>query len=302
MFSGSSGGGGFVVFALPPCISQLLYAWTFYLLRCLTLKSHTRRRKTLCNFESEIWLANITSCDAQSACFESQIPLGTTLASRWEGVRLPRASGKFPDFPGTFPNFPRCFSATSPEVLSLWNLTALQRFPGSFPNFPGSPPNFPGSSWTSLEVSPFLWEVWHPLLTHKNFLWFLACQFLLFVMGVLRADSTAVTKTTRVQLCHLCSRHQSGRLRFSPWLRPLTGWRLSCSPSLVSASRRSQIHNDIHSLRIYPYPMVWPLPRPWSETMVSEALLSTENPRNKGFSGSGAPIFGFGLADPAHKG
>ena len=27
-----------------------------------------------------------------------------------------------------------------------------------------------------------------------------------------------------------------------------------------------------HSLRIYPYPMVWPLPRPWSETMVSISL------------------------------
>ena len=30
--------------------------------------------------------------------------------------------------------------------------------------------------------------------------------------------------------------------------------------------------------------------------------LTIENPRNKGFSGSGAPIFGFGLADPAPKG
>ena len=27
-----------------------------------------------------------------------------------------------------------------------------------------------------------------------------------------------------------------------------------------------------HSLRIYPYPMVWPLPRPWSETMASIPL------------------------------
>ena len=27
-----------------------------------------------------------------------------------------------------------------------------------------------------------------------------------------------------------------------------------------------------HSLLIYPYPMVWPLPRPWSETMVSIPL------------------------------
>ena len=43
-----------------------------------------------------------------------------------------------------------------------------------------------------------------------------------------------------------------------------------------------------------------------SETMVSDhglgPPLSTENPRNKGFSGPGAPIFGFGLGDPATKG
>ena len=98
--------------------------------------------------------------------------LETNLASRWWGVKLPRASGKFPKLPRKFPELPRKFSATSPEVLSLWNLTAIQRFPGSFPNFPGSSPNFPGSSRTSPEVSPFLWEAWHPLLTHKNFLWF----------------------------------------------------------------------------------------------------------------------------------
>ena len=68
------------------------------------------------------------------------------MASRWEGVRLPRASGKSPDFHGSSPNFPGSFSATSPEVLSLWNLTAIQGFPGSFPDFPGSSPDFPGSS------------------------------------------------------------------------------------------------------------------------------------------------------------
>ena len=62
------------------------------------------------------------------------------------------------------------------------------------------------------------------------------------------------------------------------------------------------VGGGFHSLRICPYPMVWPLPRPWSETMVSIPPLSTENPRNKGFSGSGAPIFGFGLADPRAKG
>ena len=70
--------------------------------------------------------------------------LETNLASRWEGFRLPRASGKSPDFPGSSPDFPGSFWATFPEVLSLWNLTAIQGFPGSFPDFPGSSPNFPG--------------------------------------------------------------------------------------------------------------------------------------------------------------
>ena len=64
----------------------------------------------------------------------------TNLASRWKGVRLPRASGRSPDFPGSSPNFPGRFLATSLEVLSLWNLTAIQGFPGSFPDFPGSSP------------------------------------------------------------------------------------------------------------------------------------------------------------------
>ena len=92
------------------------------------------------------------------------------LASRCEGVRLLRASGKFPDFPGSSPNFSGSFSATSPEVLSLWNLTAIQGLPGSFPDFPGSSPNFPGGSRTSPEVSTFFWEAWHPHLTRKKLL------------------------------------------------------------------------------------------------------------------------------------
>ena len=45
--------------------------------------------------------------------------------------------------------------------------------------------------------------------------------------------------------------------------------------------------------RIYPYPMVWPLPR---------HQLSAVNPMQKGFSVAGAPFFGFGLADPAPNG
>ena len=35
---------------------------------------------------------------------------------------------------------------------------------------------------------------------------------------------------------------------------------------------RKLFPSGFHNLRIYPYPMVWPLPRPWSETMVSIPL------------------------------
>ena len=59
---------------------------------------------------------------------ENGYALETNLASRWEGVRLPRASGKFPDFPESSP-------ATSHAVLPLWNLRAM-RSPGSCPGLP----------------------------------------------------------------------------------------------------------------------------------------------------------------------
>ena len=74
------------------------------------------------------------------------------------GSQAPPSFWEVPGLPRKFPELPRKFSATSPEVLSLWNLTAIRRVPGSFPNFPGSSPNFPGSSGTSPEVSPSLWE------------------------------------------------------------------------------------------------------------------------------------------------
>ena len=65
--------------------------------------------------------------------------LETNSASRWEGVRLPQASGKSPDFPGSSPNFPGSFSATSPEVLSpltLQSLLFLISLLFSFSDFP----------------------------------------------------------------------------------------------------------------------------------------------------------------------
>ena len=94
-------------------------------------------------------------CDFGCSRFPSE--LETNLASRWEGVRLPRASGKSPDFPRSSPNFAGSFSATSPEVLSLWNSTAIQGFPGSFPDFPGSSPDFPGSFPDFPGGQPLLW-------------------------------------------------------------------------------------------------------------------------------------------------
>ena len=116
---------------------------------------------------------NLTSASLQI----SNHGLETTVC-RLLGFKVEKARFSSPEVlgsPRTSPDVPR----TSPEVLrrlprfsSLTvELNSPQRFPGSFPDFPGSSPNFPGSSRTSPEVSPFLWEAWHPLLTHKNFLW-----------------------------------------------------------------------------------------------------------------------------------
>ena len=44
-------------------------------------------------------------------------------------------------------------------------------------------------------------------------------------------------------------------------------------PEFCSGNPRTDPGNShSHSLRIYPHPMVWPLPRPWSQTMVSDPL------------------------------
>ena len=69
----------------------------------------------------------------------SYFQLETNLASRWEGVRLPWASGKSPDFPGSF-------SATV-ELNSNPGLPwKFPRLPWSSPDFPGSSPDFPRTS------------------------------------------------------------------------------------------------------------------------------------------------------------
>ena len=76
-------------------------------------------------------------------CKGGGLHLEINLTSHWEGVRLPRVSGKSLDFPGSSP-------ATSLEVLSLWNLTAIQRFPGSFPDSPVKSPGLLRRSALSL--------------------------------------------------------------------------------------------------------------------------------------------------------
>ena len=58
--------------------------------------------------------------------------------------RRPIDTGEVPGLPRKFPELLRKFSATSSEVLSLWNLTAIQRFPGSFPHLPRKFPKLPG--------------------------------------------------------------------------------------------------------------------------------------------------------------
>ena len=94
--------------------------------------------------------------------------LETILACCWEGVRLPQSSWQLPGLPIFSTNFPRSSAAASLELLSLWVLRATQseRFAGSFPDLSGR--SHPGSSQTSLQVSAFLWEAWHPLMTHNK--------------------------------------------------------------------------------------------------------------------------------------
>ena len=65
----------------------------------------------------------------------------------------------FGDFPGSSLTVELNSRGSSPD------------FPGSSPDFPGSAPDFPGSSPDFPGGQPFLWEAWHPLLTHKNFPW-----------------------------------------------------------------------------------------------------------------------------------
>ena len=71
--------------------------------------------------------------------------IGDKFGESLGGSQAPPSLWEAPGLARKFPKPPGSFSATSPEVLSLWNRTAIQGLPGSFPDFPGSSPDFPGS-------------------------------------------------------------------------------------------------------------------------------------------------------------
>ena len=94
--------------------------------------------------------------------------LETSLVSRWEGVRLPRASGNSLNFPPNFPwKFFGDFSGSSLTVELNSNPEVPLKFPRLPQKFPGRPRKFPGGqplplgslipSPDSLKLSKFLW-------------------------------------------------------------------------------------------------------------------------------------------------
>ena len=96
--------------------------------------------------------------------------LETNLASRWKWVRLPRASGKSPDFPEVPRTSPEVFGDFPGSSLTV-ELNSNPEVPRKFPKLPRKFPklrrklrDFPGGQPLSLGSLT-------PLLTHKNFLW-----------------------------------------------------------------------------------------------------------------------------------
>ena len=83
---------------------------------------------------------------------------------------------------------------------------------------------------------------------------------------------------------------------FRRWLRPT-----SMSPWHALNHFRNPAW-DFHSLRIYPYSMVWTLPRPWSETMVSIPLWAQKTLEIKGFLGLERPFLDLVSQTPCPRG
>ena len=58
----------------------------------------------------------------------------------------------------------------------------------------------------------------------------------------------------------------------------------------------------VQKIRIYPYPLVWPLPKPWSETMVSIPLWAQKTLEIKGFLGLERPFLDLVSQTPCPRG
>ena len=77
----------------------------------------------------------------------------------------------------------------------------------------------------------------------------------------------------------------------------------------VAGERHPTLKKSLVCLKFWDVTVSRPTPTPWSGPFRDHGLRpwsqspsEHRKPINKGFSGSGAPIFGFGLADPAPKG
>ena len=91
------------------------------------------------------------------------------------------------------------------------------------------------------------------------------------------------------------SRHPLVQALDPPW------YRYTISPLIFQVSQGVALF-PYHSLRIYPYPMVWPLPRPWSETMVSIPLWAQKTLEIKGFLGLEHPFWDLVSQTPRPRG
>ena len=82
--------------------------------------------------------------------------IGDKFGESLVGSQAPLSFWEVPRLPQKLPELPRKFSATSPEVLSLWNLTAIRKVsPRKFPELPLKFPKLPRKFRNFPEVSPF---------------------------------------------------------------------------------------------------------------------------------------------------
>ena len=86
------------------------------------------------------------------------------------GSRAPPSFWEVPGLPRKFPELPRKFFGDFSGSSLTMELNSNPEVPRKFPKLPRKFPRLPRKFPDFPEGSPCLWEAWHPLLTHKNFL------------------------------------------------------------------------------------------------------------------------------------